>query len=103
MKNTIVVLTVLGFGWNHVLPDAQAATIDLAAADGVFLANTVAGGDGTQANAKSGTPNSLSGTPSAGMLHRIAGSRKPSALPQYLDSFHAPRGKPVITTFITNT
>ena len=62
MKNTMIVLTVLGFGWNHVLPDAQAATIDLAAAAGVFLANTVAGGDGTLANAKSGTPNWYQGS-----------------------------------------
>ena len=37
-KNSILALTVLGFGWNHVLPDAQAATIDLAAAAGGFLA-----------------------------------------------------------------
>ena len=60
MKNAIAVLTVLGIGWNDVLPDAQAATIDVAAADGVFLANTIAGGDGSLANAKSGTPNTNS-------------------------------------------
>ena len=62
MKNTMIVLTALGFGWSHVLPDAQAATIDLAAADGVFLANTIAGGNGTLASAKSGTPNSYEGS-----------------------------------------
>ncbi len=61
-NNSILVLAVLGFGWNHVLPDAQAATIDLAAAAGVFLANTVAGGDGTLASAKSGTQNSYEGS-----------------------------------------
>ena len=48
MKNAIAVLTVLGIGWNDVLPDAQAATIDVAAADGVFLANTIADGDGSE-------------------------------------------------------
>ena len=60
MKIAIVVLTVLGFGWNHMLLGAQTATIDVAAADGVFLANTIAGGVGSLANAKSGTPDTNS-------------------------------------------